>query len=259
MAPSLYAQPRSRRLLKQREASQTRPGRAPHLGPAPANGDPESEPLQATLQYNTQSLGDVELLALVLDSRVSRGTARVRAARVLDAAGNLASISYLSASALARVGRLDTRLATRLVAALELGKRAHAEALLDRGEVMGCFELVCAWARPRLAGLQHEEVWLLALDGNEHLVTATRIGQGGLHACALTPRDVLCPALRSGASAIILVHNHPSGDPEPSGEDLAMTHSVASVCSVLGVPLLDHVIVARRGCTSVLELGTGSR
>jgi DNA repair protein RadC len=85
------------------------------------------------------------------------------------------------------------------------------------------------------------------------------VAQGGLHGCALTPGDVLRPAVRDGGSAFVLVHNHPSGDPVPSREDVAMTRLVAAAGELLGVPLLDHVIVARGGESSLLELGALGR
>jgi DNA repair protein RadC len=125
--------------------------------------------------------------------------------------------------------------------------------------VIGSFESVAAWARPRLAWLDHEEVWLLALDGRNGLKSAQRIAQGGLHGCALTPRDVLRPAVRDGASAFVLVHNHPSGDPAPSPEDVEMTRAVAIAADVVGVPLLDHVVIARGGAESLLDLGVLER
>ena len=102
-------------------------------------------------------------------------------------------------------------------------------------------------------------MWLLSLDGRNGLKSARRIAQGGMHACALTTRDVLAPALRDAASAIVLVHNHPSGDPRPSPEDVSMTRAVASACEVVGVPLLDHVVVARGGAASLLDSGTAAR
>ncbi|HEY5962310.1 MAG TPA: JAB domain-containing protein, partial [Polyangiaceae bacterium] len=116
-------------------------------------------------------------------------------------------------------------------------------------------EAVVAWARPRLLALDHEEVWLLCLDGRNGMHSSRRISQGGLHGCALTPRDILCPALRDGASSIVLVHNHPSGDPMPSDADLRMTSQVDVACATVGVPLLDHVVIAWDGATSLLELG----
>jgi DNA repair protein RadC len=95
----------------------------------------------------------------------------------------------------------------------------------------------------------------LSVDGQNGLKAARRVAQGGLHGCALTTRDVLGPALRDAASAILLVHNHPSGDPRASPEDMAMTRALSAACKVVGLPLLDHVIVARGGASSIFESG----
>ena len=118
-----------------------------------------------------------------------------------------------------------------------------------------------AWARPRLATLDHEELWLLALDGHHGLRAARRVASGGIHGLHVAARDVLRIALREGASAFVLVHNHPSGDPAPSSEDIAFTRTVERAAAVVGTPLLDHVVVARRRAASMLETGvlTASR
>jgi DNA repair protein RadC len=94
-------------------------------------------------------------------------------------------------------------------------------------------------------------VWLLCLDGRSGLKASARIAQGGLHGCALTARDVLTPAVKNSAAAILLVHNHPSGDPQPSPDDIEMTRHVAKCSELIGIPLLDHVVVARTGACSV--------
>ena len=151
-----------------------------------------------------------------------------RIAHLLEEAGGLEGIVRLGSAGLVSRRLLPPTEACRLAAALELGRRALLQALSNERGVVGSFESVAAWARPRLAVLEHEEVWLLLLDGSNGLKSTARIAQGGLHGCALTPRDVLRPALRDGASAMVLVHNHPSGDPTPSLEDLEMTHAVAS-------------------------------
>ncbi|HTQ03271.1 MAG TPA: JAB domain-containing protein, partial [Polyangiaceae bacterium] len=143
--------------------------------------------------------------------------------------------------------------ATRIAAAVEFGRRALLRTLAEEREVLDCFERVVHWAQPRLAALEHEEVWLLSLDGKYGLKSARRIAQGGLHGCALLTRDVLGPALRDGASAIVLIHNHPSGDPTPSAEDIAMTRSIRVAAELVGVPLIDHVVVARTGARSLCE------
>jgi len=198
------------------------------------------------------TLGEVELVARVVSR--SRRFDLVVAARVLECAGGLAGVARLGAGELAQVSGVDREVASRLAAAVELGRRVAASAVARPREVLGSFEAVERWARPRLAALDHEEVWLLSLDGRNGLKAARRIAQGGAHGCALTPRDVLAPAVRDGSSAIVLVHNHPSGDPTPSPEDLAMTEAVVRACEVIGVPLLDHVVVARGGGASVFDL-----
>lgn len=192
---------------------------------------------------------DAELVALFL----ARDGAS-RAASLLATAGGLSGMAELGARALTEQCGLTRAEALRVATALELGHRAELARLAER-PALGSFDAVVAWARPRLAVLDHEEVWLLSLDGRNGLKAARRVAQGGLHGCALAVRDVLRPALRDGASAIVLVHNHPSGDPGASPEDVAMTRAMAVACDVVGVPLLDHVIVARGGASSLFELG----
>jgi len=203
------------------------------------------------IRSGVTTLDTIELLALVLGPR--RGSPRADAARLLDAAGGLSGIVRFSSPHSATELGVGRAAATRLAAALELGRRALVEQTRVVREVVSSFEAVERWARPRLAALDHEEVWLLCLDGRNGLRSARRIAQGGAHGCALTPRDVLAPAVREGASGIVLVHNHPSGDPTPSPEDLAMTEAVARASQVVGIPLLDHVVVSRSGAASVAD------
>lgn len=193
-------------------------------------------------------LDDAALLALALGHRGPR-----RARAVLDQAGGVGALTRSDPALVAR--SLGATGAARLCAVLELGHRALVAAADERRESLSSFDAVVAWARPRLALLSHEEVWLLCLDGRNGLVAARCVARGGMHGCALTPRDVLRPALREAASAIVLLHNHPSGDPTPSEEDLHMTRQLAAACGSVGLPLLDHVVVARTGAASLLELG----
>jgi DNA repair protein RadC len=142
----------------------------------------------------------------------------------------------------------------RLAAAIELGRRLAVHQVTHRARVAS-FHDVVAWAGPRLACLEHEELWLLTLDGQSNLKSTRRIAQGGVHGCALSPRDVLVPALRDAGSAIVVVHNHPSGNPNPSREDVHMTRELARACATVGIPLLDHVVVSNGGSCSLVELG----
>lgn len=208
--------------------------------------------VERLLCQGASQLGDLELLALVLHER--RMPVRLSdAASLLDTVGGLSQLLDTSAHALERA-LSERRIAARVAAALELGRRAVRERMSEHRATIQSSAAVERWARPRLATLDHEEVWLLALDGKNALKSAERVGQGGAHGCALTPRDILGPALRHAASAIVLVHNHPSGEPQPSSEDIAMTRAVAEASNVVGVPLLDHVVVARGGAASIFEL-----
>ncbi|HVU05055.1 MAG TPA: DNA repair protein RadC [Polyangiaceae bacterium] len=220
---------------------------------APARDEPDLR--ERALLHGPGDLADSDLLALVLGTGMAGASARAVAARLLDESGGLLALSRRTGAELGdRVG-VGPAKAARVLAALELGRRAALVALAPSPRRMSSFDDVAAWARPRLAPLDHEEVWLLALDGRNGLRGAHRIAKGGIHGCALTARDVLRPAVRDGASAIVLLHNHPSGDPTPSADDVRMTRLLAEAGTVVGVTLLDHVVVARGGATSLRDLG----
>lgn len=105
-----------------------------------------------------------------------------------------------------------------------------------------------------LRGLRHEEMWVLMLDVKNQLIDQVQVSKGGCARTSVTASDILRPAIASGASAVVLVHNHPSGDPEPSVEDIEMTRTMLRLCKELGVPLLDHVVVASGGYRSIVDL-----
>lgn len=210
---------------------------------------------ERALVSGVDTLSEAELLAVVLGTGTPGESASAVAVSLLDSLGGLTQMLRLGPHALAERRGVGPVKAMRIVAAFELGRRALHGSLTEPCELIDGFDAVAAWARGRLATLDHEEVWMLMLDGRNGLRSARRVAQGGLHGCALTPRDLLGPALRDAASAIVVIHNHPSGDPEPSPEDVAMTRAVAAACDVVGVPLLDHVVVAKGGATSLLERG----
>lgn len=209
---------------------------------------------ERALLFELARLSDSELLALVLGTGSAGQPVTKLAAGLLDEVGGLEGLARAGPHGLSLCRGLGPAKAARVSAAIELGRRVTLGGLSLRAP-LSSFEDVVAWARPRFAGLDHEEVWLFSLDGQNGLKAARRIAQGGQHGCALTTRDVLGPALRDAASAILLLHNHPSGDPRPSSEDLGMTRALAGACRIVGLTLLDHVIVARGGASSVLETG----
>lgn len=200
-------------------------------------------------------LGDDELLALVL-GRGADGLGPLPFARgLLDAVGGLHGMKRLRVAGLGARPGVGLVQATRLLAALELGCRAERESFRTPPRMPLTPRRVADWAIPRIGGLEHEEVWVLCVDARTNLRSSWQVGRGGIHGCALLPRDVLVPVVRDAASAFVLVHNHPSGDPTPSQEDLELTRGLSHTADALSVPLLDHIVVSKAAYRSMLDLG----
>jgi DNA repair protein RadC len=157
----------------------------------------------------------------------------------------------------ARPSALVLRTARALAAAFELGRRVESERAKAPAR-FGSPADVAAWATPRLAALTHEELWMLGVDARGGLRGARCVARGGLNGAAIRAADPVRAALRVDACAFVLVHNHPSGDPTPSKEDVALTAEVAAAGAVVGVSLLDHVVVAQGGyaCVPIEEPGS---
>lgn len=223
------------------------------LGRAGVSAHPDVR--ERALLFGVEELADHELLALLLATGTAGESAVSMATSLLETYGGIRGLALRGPHALLEVCGLGPAKATRVSAALELGRRSTLRRPIAEDFALTQFDSVVAWARPRLAGLEHEEVWLLALDPKNRLKSLRRVAQGGLHGCALTVKDVLRPALRDAASAILLVHNHPSGDPGPSPEDVSMTRALARACDQVGMPLLDHVIIAENGAYSLFDHG----
>ena len=190
------------------------------------------------------ALGEHELLAAVLDGgRASRAVAD----RLLE--DGLASLRSLRAEELRREHGLREDRARRLVAALELGRRAVLAEAPERTRLLHPGQLVQRlW--PRLAHLRHEEFWVLLLSARHEELRAVRLSAGGLSVCSVLPREAFAPALIHGASAVAFAHNHPSGDPTPSGEDLRLQLVLEEGARILGIELVDQLVVAERGAHS---------
>ena len=192
---------------------------------------------------------DADLIRLVA------GDPELPAEKLLTLLGGLPVVADAGVGALVDAADLAPEQARRLVAALELGRRVLERARRPRSVVASPADVV-RLMEMRLAPLDHEQMWLLALDGRSGVRGMRCVSRGGRHGCAVTARDLLRVALLDGASAMVLVHNHPSGDPEPSPEDIEMTEFVARAGEAAGVPLVDHVVVAPSGAyASLLERG----
>jgi DNA repair protein RadC len=212
-------------------------------------------PRERALAEGIASLGDADLLAVLLGTGVAGRPVTFVAAALLDGFGGLEGLSRLGPAALAEQRGVGMAKALRVAAALELGARAARRPTVAPATLTNSAE-VAAHLEPRIARLPHEEMWLVCLDGRNRVRGLRRVAQGGLHGLSVQPRDVLRAAIYEAASAIILVHNHPSGDPTPSPEDLVLTRKIVEAAGAIGVPLVDHVIIAPSGrYASLLDLG----
>lgn len=209
---------------------------------------------ERAIALGIESMGDLELLGLLVERGQPEEPLERRVERLWSEAGGLAGLSTRGVGALAAELGLGLACAARIAAGIELGARV-ARAARAKPASATCADEVIAWGRARLIDLGHEELWALLLDGRNRIVGERLVARGGLHACALTARDVLRPVVREAIGAFVLVHNHPGGDACPSREDLRFTAAVASAGLVLGITLLDHVVVARDGAVSLSEAG----
>ena len=160
-------------------------------------------------------------------------------------------LGHLTAEELARVPGIGAAKAATVLASLELGRRAAATAALpDRLKGPDdAANLLMA----RLSGLDREQFVVLLLDSKHGLLATEMVSVGGLDHVPAEPREVFKPAIRRSAAAVIVAHNHPSGDPEPSQRDLALTRRLVGAGELLGVPVLDHIIIgAGRYCSMAM-------
>jgi DNA repair protein RadC len=197
---------------------------------------------------------DVELLGLVLDAGRDGSAGLALAERVLRAAGGLTRLDRLDRPASTVLGGLWPRRAALVRAALELGRRAAAEPLAP-GTAVRDAAAVYAHFRGRLPQLEREVFYVLLLDGKNRVRGEVQVSEGSLTAALVHPREVFAPAIREAAAALILVHNHPSGDPTPSAEDSAITQRLRQVGELVGIRVLDHVVIGRGRWASMAEDG----
>lgn len=192
-----------------------------------------------------QSLTDAELVAITLAEHQSDDNAIAMAEEVLkESCGSLVRLVEVDFQRLRMMAGMGRMRALKLLAAAELGHRVavaeasvHEKVLSDR-DVVRIME-------PVLGGLQYEECWALYLASSGKVLDRVRISQGGVQATVVDCKMVIRRALELLAVQIVLVHNHPSGSPEPSTQDRALTDRVSKAAELFEIRLLDHVIIAR--------------
>jgi DNA repair protein RadC len=207
---------------------------------------PEGErPRERLLQQGGSSLADSELLAVLLRTG-RRGASVIQMAMdVLRENGGLSGLLTATPHSLRRNG-LGPAKAASLLAAVELGRRLAREQLLDREPLSRPVD-VARYLALRYHTCDQEVMGALFLDARGLLLGEREMFRGTLSRISVEPREILRECLQRGASSIYLFHTHPSGDPEPSAEDLLFTRRMAEAAEIVGLRLVDHVVLGHRG------------
>ena len=201
------------------------------------------------------ALSSRELLAILIGSGTEVSSAvEVAGALLLASDGSLRNLATLSLADVQKVPGIGPAVAARVLAALELGRRMMRESALERPRIQGPADVyeLCA---PALRDLKQEEFRVLLLNTQHAVLRELLITRGTLDASVVHPREVFRSAISESAAAVILVHNHPSGDPAPSREDRDVTEQLAAAGRLIGIPVLDHVVVGDGRYVSFVELG----
>lgn len=189
------------------------------------------------------SLSDAELIAILLGSGTRKESAVDLARRILELAeNNLVDLGKLSLSQLQRIQGVGPVKAITLTAALELGSRRQMSVTKTKKKVSSSQDIYEIFG-PRIGDLNHEEFWLMCLNRNNAIIGTTRIGSGGISATVADIRIMLKYAIENYASSMILCHNHPSGNLNPSNADIKLTTAVKEAASWMDITLIDHIIV----------------
>jgi DNA repair protein RadC len=218
----------------------------------------QDRPRERLLSGGPEGLSAQELLSLLLRTGTPRSSATDLAGQVLATFGSLEALSLARADELDRLAGIGPAKASTLLAAFELGRRISA-APPARRPVIRTPGDVAALLGPRMRHLDREHFKAVLLNVRHEVLDVTSVAVGGLDNAPIHPREVFKDAIRRSAAAIILVHNHPSGTPEPSGDDVRITIRLQEAGRVVGIEVLDHIIVGDGRFVSLRERGALER
>jgi DNA repair protein RadC len=215
---------------------------------------PRDRPREKLERGGVIALGDNELLSIVIGHGTAGASALAIANRVLAASGGTHGLTRLSADHLTRVPGVGPVLASRVQAAVELGRRTLLLPPRDRAQFLTPRE-VAEFLLPQFGAHPVERFGVVMLDTRHRLIRTLLVSVGTADTSLAHPREVFREATIAGAAAVVLFHNHPSGDPTPSKDDFELTRRLASAGHVLGIDVVDHVILADAHYCSMKESG----
>lgn len=216
----------------------------------------EDRPREKMLQKGVRSLSNAELLAILIGSGNKTMTAVDLSKKILnDVENNLQNLGKKSiVDLIAEYNGVGEAKAVTILAAMELGRRRQSEDALKQPKIEGS-QTVAEIFQPMLGDLPYEEFWVLYLSRSNKVIGSEKISQGGVSGTVVDVKLIFKPALDKLASAMILCHNHPSGNDQPSAEDLNVTRKCVEAGKFLSISVLDHIIISHKNYYSFADNG----
>ncbi|MGE5508469.1 MAG: RadC family protein [Chitinophagales bacterium] len=215
---------------------------------------PEERPQERLLRHGAATLTPAELLALLIRTGTPRRSALALAEQVLSQTGGLRRLAATSPHELCRIPGVGPAKASQVLAGLELGRRLMAMAPEERRALRSPGE-AAGLVMPEMRFLAQEHFRVLLLDAKNRVIANELVSIGTLNTSLVHPRELFRRAIQASSAAVILVHNHPSGDPTPSAEDLSLTKRLVEAGRLLGIEVLDHLVIGDNRYVSLKERG----
>jgi DNA repair protein RadC len=214
----------------------------------------DDRPREKLLSRGAAVLSDAELLAIILRTGSAGASAVDHGRAIIEEFGNFRQLAAAGVGDLCKVKGLGPAKAAQILAALEIAKR-YGEHEFKPGAALRGSGDVYAHFRERLASETREHFYAVLLDNKHRKIKDVTVSQGSLTASIVHPRDVFAPVVRESAAAVVFVHNHPSGDPTPSKEDIEITRRLREVGELMGVRVLDHIVIGKGRYVSFVDDG----
>lgn len=208
-------------------------------------------PRERLLKLGGEALSAQEILALILGRGISGESVMVTAQRLLSRFGNLKGVTNASIEELTEIRGIGPAKAAQIKAAVELSKRLEAPVDEREKPLVKSPQDVVNIVKSQLKGKKKEHFLVLCLDTRNKAINYKSVSLGSLDTSIVHPREVFKEAISSSAASVIFVHNHPSGDPTPSKEDIELTKRLAKAGEIIGIAVLDHIIVCDKSYSSL--------
>lgn len=216
----------------------------------------DERPRERLLHYGAQALSSAELIAIILRSGKVGQNVKYLAEALLNHFGGLTGIARASVRELQVLEGIGPAKAAEIKAALELGRRLLTSAPEERPMIQSPADAANLFMS-EMAFLMQEHMRVMLLDTRNRVLKIETVYKGSLNAAIIRTAEIFRPAIKENAASIVIAHNHPSGDPSPSSEDIRATREIIKAGRMLGIDLLDHVIIGNNKYVSLKERGLG--